>query len=458
MIPKKIRTASAAYLCTLAAASLMQAQSGCSSTGAADRHAGESTGVAIAAILQVPANVGCVVLYSSDPLAASVAQDVTPGATNVTIQIGPLATGVVSLRGEAYTGTCAARAADASTSRLSWEAPWTTTVVTAGGPSPVTLSFVPVSGVAVTLDFAGGDASTDAGPAMCEVAQKSTMRTAPPFPPTTIPVPTGTRVRAMNNCAVPLWISAMAPVNTVQMNPGATLEWDAPAPWTGRMTAYGKAAPGAAGSVLLQFVEMTLNKTALSYDDSNVGEMGLPVEVSGIGTDPSCGVSGCYTKESTFLTGCPAQLATGATCESPAVYCASSAHSGEAFCKALDSAATFALTHDPVCETALAKWIAAVPGRTQSSVLLGAAIFNCSDFWTTAPDCCAHVNRGLTAGVDVTNNCNYYVTSPYNVYAKFAHQKCPINYAFPYDDVNGQSGFHACAKGTEIDVTWCPGG
>jgi hypothetical protein len=43
------------------------------------------------------------------------------------------------------------------------------------------------------------------------------------------------------------------------------------------------------------------------------------------------------------------------------------------------------------------------------------------------------------------------------VYAKWAHQTCPFIYAFAYDDVAEQSGFLGCNKGTEMDITYCPG-
>jgi hypothetical protein len=220
------------------------------------------------------------------------------------------------------------------------------------------------------------------------------------------------------------------------------------------VTAYKNAAPGASGSVEAEFFELTADPNkALNYNLSFVDYMGLPLEINGKGTDKSCGLTACYSPVADLTKGCPPQLLDAASghCISMYNYCKDAAHAKEAFCTVLDQSAADTLANDPMCKA----------GGTLAQAGSGAAIFGCATgtFWSGSPYCCAKVNRGSagTTSSDNTQNCSYYKTPPYNVYAAYSHSVCPYLYAFAYDDWNDQSGYHACNKGTGADITYCPG-
>jgi hypothetical protein len=181
--------------------------------------------------------------------------------------------------------------------------------------------------------------------------------------------------------------------------------------------------------------------------------MGLPLEINGKGTSPSCAVTACYAPLADLTKGCPAELldSVNGKCLSPYGYCSNATHATEPFCTALDQAAADTLATDPMCKA----------GGSLAQAGSGAKIFGCASgtFWGGSPYCCARVNRGSpgTTSNDNTQNCLYYKTPPYNVYAAHSHSVCPYLYAFAYDDWNDQSGYHACTGGTGADVTFCPG-
>ena len=181
--------------------------------------------------------------------------------------------------------------------------------------------------------------------------------------------------------------------------------------------------------------------------------MGLPMEINGKGPQPSCGLTACYAPLAQLTAGCPMQLldAKNAKCMSMYSYCSNAAHATEAFCTSLDQLASDTLANDPMCKA----------GGTLAQAGSGAKIMGCAtgSFWSGSPYCCAKVNRNAMNGTgsDNTQNCTYYQTPPYNVYAAYSHSVCPYLYAFAYDDWNDQSGYHACMGGTGADVTYCPG-
>ena len=298
---------------------------------------------------------------------------------------------------------------------------------------------------------AGGQSGT-----LCEVAATAAQRKAPAFPVTTIPNPAGVLFRFMNNCPMPLWIKSDALGGVTQLPSKGTKDFDVTGSGIhGRVEAYKNAAPGAAGSVPIQFTEMNAQKDqALNVNLTHVDYVGLPVEVSGNASGKDCGVTACYQPLASLLTGCPAELldTKEGKCHAPNWYCG--AHPAEPFCQALMVSAKNTLDTDPDC--AVGKGTTFTPND----------IFGCGAFFDGHAEhkngaaCCAKVNRNFKDNATKQtrlDNCAFYKEAPYNVYAKWAHQQCPQIYAFAYDDVAEQSGFFVCNKGTEMDVTYCPG-
>jgi Beta-1,3-glucanase len=289
----------------------------------------------------------------------------------------------------------------------------------------------------------------------CECQPTLSERKAPAFPPTQITAPKGLLFRFMNNCPMTLWLKFAGAPNggTVMMPTKTTQEFDMPT-LHGRVTAYKNAAPGGAGSVEAEFFELTADPgKALNYNLSFVDYMGLPLEINGKGPPQSCGLTACYSPLADLVKGCPAQLldAANGKCMSMFSYCNNAAHAAEPFCTSLDQSASMTLANDPMCKA----------GGTLAQAGSGAKIMGCAtgSFWSGSPYCCAKVNRNATNGTgsDNTQNCTYYKTQPYNVYAAYSHSVCPYLYAFAYDDWNDQSGYHACTGGTGADITYCPG-
>src|SRR5450432_1903837 len=288
----------------------------------------------------------------------------------------------------------------------------------------------------------------------CECQPTLSERKAPAFPPTKITAPQGLLFRFMNNCPMTLWLKfAGAPGGTVMLPTKSTQELDMPT-LHGRVTAYKNAAPGAAGSVEAEFFELTADPgKALNYNLSFVDYMGLPLEINGKGSSASCGLTACYSPLADLVKGCPPQLldAANGKCMSMFSYCNNAAHATEAFCTSLDASAAATLANDAMCKA----------GGTLAQAGSGAKILGCAtgSFWSGSPYCCAKGNRNAANGTgsDNTQNCTYYKTQPYNVYAAYSPSVCPYLYAFAYDDWNDQSGYHACTGGTGADITYCPG-
>jgi glycosyl hydrolase family 64 (putative beta-1,3-glucanase) len=289
----------------------------------------------------------------------------------------------------------------------------------------------------------------------CECQPTLAERRAPAFPPTQITAPKGLLFRFMNNCPMTLWLQfAGSPNGAPVMLPTRTTQEFDMQTLHGRVTAFKNAAPGGAGSVEAEFFELTADPgKALNYNLSFVDYMGLPLEINGKGPPASCGLTACYAPLADLVKGCPTQLldTVNNKCNSMFSYCNNAAHAQEAFCTSLDQSAAMTLANDPMCKA----------GGTLAQAGSGAKILGCAtgSFWSGSPYCCAKVNRNATNGTgsDNTQNCTYYKTAPYNVYAAYSHSVCPYIYAFAYDDWNDQSGYHACTGGTGADITYCPG-
>jgi hypothetical protein len=279
-------------------------------------------------------------------------------------------------------------------------------------------------------------------------------RTAPPFGTPTVTT-SGLLVRVMNNCPFALWIrgqggdgnngtNTLSPDNLALVK-GQEQDYDAKSTFgSARVTAYRDGNQ----QTISQFIELNYGGGQLGYNVSYVDFLGLPVEVAA-----ACGTTACYAPLATLLDGCPANLKQSDRCVSAGAYCSNGANASSAYCTALDGTAQQALQLSQ-CKTDLTNWLN--QGHTMSQVGSTPAVYACTNFWASSPFCCAVVNRGVVNG-DSGDNCSYYKNPPFNTYAQWVHQKCPLIYAFPYDDAAGQSGYHQCAA-KEIRITFCPGG
>jgi hypothetical protein len=231
--------------------------------------------------------------------------------------------------------------------------------------------------------------------------------------------------------------------NNVELKTDQYRDFDAKSAFaSARLTVYRDSSQGNPA----QFVELNYGDGQLGYNVSYVDFLGLPVEVTA-----ACGTTACYAPLSTLLDGCPSNLRQSDRCISARSWCGGNAN--DAYCKALDAPAQAALQLSR-CQSDLAAYRAA--NGAGAPIGSTPSVYACSDFWSSSPFCCAIVNRGVSAA-DASNICDYYKTGPYNTYAKWVHDKCPMIYAFPYDDAEGQSGYHQCAA-KEIRMTWCPAG
>ena len=254
-----------------------------------------------------------------------------------------------------------------------------------------------------------------------------------------------------------LWVkSSGLPGGVVELASKATADYDITgAGIHGRVEAFKGAAPGAAGSVEMQFTEMNADKDkAFNVNLSHVDWVGLPVEIKGVGASKDCGVTACYQPLANLLTGCPAQLldTKDGKCHAPNWYCG--AHATEDFCKTLMASAANTLANDPDCAAGKNSTF------TPNDIFGCAGYFGGGDGKLNGNACCAKVNRnwqGNATKQTPNDRCSFYKNAPFNVYADWAQKQCPYIYAFAYDDVADQSGFFTCTKGTEMDITYCPG-
>jgi len=144
------------------------AMAGCSSESvdrSSDRAFAEGTGELVASLAQIPDDVRCVQITTSDwQHAPTINVDVTPG-TSQTIRIGPLFAGQIWLNGSAHSSACA----DINSVNQTWVADNTVTVVENGRVSPVTMTFRRLGRVDVTVDFehCDGGFSGDGGTLRC---------------------------------------------------------------------------------------------------------------------------------------------------------------------------------------------------------------------------------------------------------------------------------------------------
>ena len=304
--------------------------------------------------------------------------------------------------------------------------------------------------------MSSGGAPPAGGTSGCGDKPMESQRKAPAFPATTITNPAGVLFRFMNNCPTTIWIKSDPLGGVTELASKTTKDFDvAGAGVHGRVEAYRGAAPGSPGSVQAQFTEMNADKgKALNVNLSHVDWVGLPVEIKGNASGKDCGTTACYQPIAHLLDGCPTQLldTKEGKCHAPNWYCG--AHAAEPFCQALMASATNTLNTDPDC--AVGKGTTFTPND----------IFGCAAFFggqggnKNGNACCAKVNRNWQQNATKqtpADRCAFYKAAPFNVYADWAQKQCPYIYAFAYDDVADQSGFFTCDKGTEMDITYCPG-
>ncbi len=268
--------------------------------------------------------------------------------------------------------------------------------------------------------------------------------------------PDTVEIGVRNGCGFSLWIhgagdSGVLAPDDQEVKPGAIAWYDAPKNWSAaRVTAY---TDGPRANELDK-VEMTLvnnNDAAgevLNYNVTYVDWLGLPVEIVSAGGGPDCKPVGCYIPQANVLQGCPDGLLDGKKCQSARSYCLNPVNSGVPYCNALNAEIQSCAQNHADCA-----------GAASATT---AEAYACSGtFFSQSPKWCAALNRHTQDNPDSTDKSIYYKTAPYNTYSKWVHDVCPGIYAFAYDDypsTSGESGFHACTLGKELDITFCPKG
>jgi len=197
-----------------------------------------------------------------------------------------------------------------------------------------------------------------------------------------------------------------------------------------------------------QFVEMTIDKDAATgrwaqnYNISYVDYASLPVLMKASGSN--CGETKCGARFPDWLLElkrCPTDLRNAyqdiATCTGSFNYCMTA-----------DGSATYDTSRTYCTKMQEAH------GFSGSSIYGGYFPDHPAtdvSFW----DGVAAWNRGTLAGD--ANDDHYYVTPPYNDYARWIHQElgCSNVYAFSTDDHQDKAGFVRCVA-PELNVVWCP--
>jgi hypothetical protein len=265
-------------------------------------------------------------------------------------------------------------------------------------------------------------------------------------------------IRVVNGCPFDLWIHAAGQEATLtpdnaHIASGALADYHAPLTWTAaRVTAYLQA-PNSSGQPQgeIDKVEATFGTSGsgeqLNTNITYVDWVGLPSEIHAFGTGNDCTTVGCYVPYAGLLQGCPSQLLSGQKCLSAGNYCSNPANQANAYCHALDPSITSCAQKYTDC--------AGASGATTPQA------YACSGFFGGSPEYCAAVNRGVVDSPDAATPVSaFYKNAPFNTYSQWVHQRCPGIYAFPYDDygASNESGYHACAGGTQLNVTFCPKG
>ena len=146
---------------------------GCSGSGGKEHDpSAEKTGTIVAFLTDVPDDVQCVDISTSDyQFNPEVRTDVTPGSDKV-IRISPLATGFIELSGKAYNVPCSQApygnyygGYDSGLAPPTWVADYTEAQVTAGETTQVELRFHQLGSLDVNVTF--DNCTSDAGSPSC---------------------------------------------------------------------------------------------------------------------------------------------------------------------------------------------------------------------------------------------------------------------------------------------------
>jgi hypothetical protein len=323
-----------------------------------------------------------------------------------------------------------------------------------------------VEASAVETGAADGSDAGDGLACRCAVTQicvagecrdKGTIAT--PTPPACVNPPC---MNVYNNCPITLWTHAVGSVpiddgNVRELEPRTQYQYSGlPTFGGGRLYAYYQQ-PNALQSTTPvsfynQYVEVSIDEDAKgvswqNYDISYVDSVSLPVSVQ---AENGCEATRCGSRFADWiakLEECPTTLSYPAngvvTCMGSYNYCIT--HSGTS-------------TNDdtqPYC-TKMHVAHGYEGSEVYGGVFPGEPAQNVP-FW----DGVSAWNRGTTGGD--TNTADYYVTEPYNDYAKMIHMDMGCRatatlqgvYAFSTDDHQNQAGFVRCASPV-LDVVWCP--
>jgi hypothetical protein len=278
-----------------------------------------------------------------------------------------------------------------------------------------------------------------------------TANSLPPLGPAPVDKPDTVEVGVRNNCPFSIWIHAEGKQGVLmpdkqELKKGEHYWYDAPSAWeAARITAYGDAEL----KEELDKAEMTFDAkdAVLNYNVTYVDWVGLPLEMISRGGGGDCKKVGCYLPEAEVLSGCPDGLLEGRRCLAARTYCLNGRNDDQPYCHALDAEVERCASTKPECAGAAG--------------LKTANVYACDEFFGGSPKWCAAVNRAMLDDPDNKDTSAYYQTSPFNTYSQWVHQACPGIYAFAYDDYPPnaeESGFHACAQGKELEVTFCPAG
>jgi hypothetical protein len=174
---------------------------GCTATvdgPSAGTHVSQSTGALVASLIDIPSDVLCVDISTSDyQYTPDVRVDVVPGTTN-SVTVSPLAPGYISLSGVAYDVPCSEApssqyyygyydnvyavdggAYDAGRILPTWVADSTSTTVVAGETTPVELRFHQLGGLNVNVTF--DNCNSDASDPACNVGEDSSVPIYPVY-------------------------------------------------------------------------------------------------------------------------------------------------------------------------------------------------------------------------------------------------------------------------------------
>jgi hypothetical protein len=247
----------------------------------------------------------------------------------------------------------------------------------------------------------------------------------------------GVRVRVRSFCSGSLWMhleavaSALTP-DEAELKTGQEQDYNAPADWSGgRITAYNLGP----GSGELEKVALTISGGVSYYSAQYIDGLGLPIEVVGFGgTCTADQTQACYAHQSDVAT-CPGFLKQGARCASASTYCLNAANQASTYCHALDGAISS-------CN--------GCPGGTTTDVYASLNGYANDAKWGAA------LNRGMAAQPDSMDASQFYQTTPYNTYAKWARSLCPNMLAFGHDDYNSTGPYFPSCDASELRITFCP--